>query len=354
MPKLLRRLLSSLSKGTKAQLQRENRYLKLENEILRSKLKCRVVVSPEDRARLVRFGREVGAALRKLVTIVEYATFQRWLREAAPTAKAIGKRSGRPPKGQSVKDLVIRLATENPGWGYQRISGELRKLEVSCCSNTVKAILEEAGIGPQPGRRKNSGSTTWNEFTRIHANSIVAADFLTKEVWTLAGKMTAYVLFFIHLGSRKVHVCPPTYSPDGAWVAQQARNFSMATQGWPEKPDMRYLIVDRDTKFTEHFKGILKSDGLRYVQIPRKAPDCNAYAEAWVASLKRECLDYFSCFGLGHLQHVLKGYETFHNRFRPHQRKGNRPLAPLPKGKGEVKRQEFLGGLLNHYYREAG
>ncbi len=348
---LLHPLLVLLTRAFHAQLERENRFLKLENQILRAKIQGRIVPTPEDRARLVRYGRELGSAIKDIISVVTPATFRRWVRQA--DGGIIGKRSGRPRKPESTRKLVIRLANENPGWGQQRIADELEKLDVSICGNTVKAILREAGLGPQPNRRKNTG-TTWNEFMRIHANSIVAADFLTKEVWTLAGKVTCYVLFFIHLGSRKVHICPPTYSPNGAWMAQQARNLCMAMQDWPEDQKPRYLVHDRDTKFTERFRAIIGDEGVRHVPIPKRAPDCNAYAESWIASLKRECLNHFTCFGRAHLAHVLRSYETFYNRFRPHQSMSHRPLARLAKGQGSVSCREWLGGLLRHYYRETG
>ncbi len=349
----LSKLLSSLTGGTKAQLRREVRFLKVENEILCSKIQGRVIPTPEDRARLVRFGRELGPAIDKLISIVQPETFRKWLR-VSDGGNALGKKSGRPAKSKSTKELVIQMAQENPGWGYTRISGELAKVSITCCPNTVKAILVDAGIAPQPGRRRNSGSTTWNEFTRMHANSIVAADFLTKEVTTLAGKFTCYILFFIHLGSRRVHVSSATYSPDAAWMAQQARNMAVVMQDWPEADRPKYLIHDNDPKFTAQFDELMRGNGARKVKIPKESPNCNAYAEAWVASLRRECLDHFTCFGKRHLDFVLQSYVTFYNRYRPHQGRGNKPLKLLPAGQGQVKRWEFLGGLLSHYYREAG
>ena len=350
MSKVIHPLFALLAKAVHAHLERENRFLKVENQILRSKLKSRVIVTPEDRARLVRFGRELGPAIKDIISIVQPKTFMRWVRAAS--GGAIGKKSGRPPKGQEVKALVLRLARENPGWGYQRISGELRKLNIACCSNTVKKILTEAGLAPRPMRRKDTDST-WNEFLRRHADSILAADFFTKEVWTCFGKVTHYVLFFVHLGTRKVYIAGSTRRPNARWVERRARTLKdvCAGMGWRAK----YLVHDRDTKFTPTFDEILGSSGIRYVQIPRRAPNCNAYCEAWVASLKRECLDRFLCFGKRHLDYIVGTYADFHNRFRPHQGKGNRTLTPLPvRADGEVRCESRLGGLLRHYHREAG
>ncbi len=349
MAKLIHPLFALLAKAVHAHLERENRFLKVENQILRSKLKSRVIVTPEDRARLVRFGRELGPAIRNIISIVQPKTFMRWLRAAS--GGAIGKKSGRPPKGQNVKVLVLRLARENPGWGYQRISGELKKLNIACCSNTVKKILTEAGLAPRPMRRKDTNST-WNEFIKRHADSILAADFFTKEVWTLCGKVTHYVLFFVHLGTRKVYIAGSTRRPNARWVERRARTLTAACEemGWRAK----YLIHDRDTKFTTEFDNILKRNDIRYVQIPRKAPNCNAYSEAWVASLKRECLDHFVCFGKRHLDYIVQCYADFYNRLRPHQGRGNRTLSPLTaRAEGEVVCESWLGGLLKHYSREA-
>ena len=148
-------------------------------------------------------------------------------------------------------------------------------------------------------------------------------------------------------------VAPPTTRSDQAWTAQQARNFTMAMEDMGIKA--KYLVHDRDARFGRKFNGILETSGARYVQIPRKSPNCNAYCESWVASVKRECLDHFVCFGEGHLDHILQEYRRFYNHYRAHQGKGNAPLRRLPrmpKG-GEVACESRLGGVLRHYHRRA-
>ena len=353
MSKVLHPLLLLVGKMVYAQLVRENEFLRVENRILRRRAKDKVIPTPEERAELVRFGRELGSAIKQIISIVHPITFAKWLRWAANRdPSTIGRKVGRKCKSESVKALVVRMANENPQWGYERISGELKKLDIRCCGNTVKRILVEAGLAPRPNRRKTPGGT-WNEFLKQHAESIVACDFFTKPVWTLFGRATCYVLFFIHLGSRKVWISPCTPNPDARWVEQQARNFYMAAEDMGI--DFNYFIHDRDQKFTEKFREVLSDEETRYVQIPRKSPNCNAYSESWVASLKRECLDNFVCFGQEHLDYICQEYARFHNCWRPHQGKGNGTLAPLPRSPadGEVVCESQLGGLLRHYYRSA-
>jgi len=351
MTKILHPILLLAAKVIHAQLVRENEFLRLESTILRRRVKGKVIPTPEERADLVRFGRELGPAIKKIISIVHPITFAKWLRWAKDRDPAtIGRKVGRKCKSESVQALVVRMANENPQWGYQRISGELKKLDIRCSGNTVKRILIKAGLGPRPHRRKSPGGT-WNEFVNRHAESIVACDFFTKDVWTLFGKVTCNVLFFIHLGTRRVWVAPPTTRSDQAWTAQQARNFTMAMEEMGIKA--KYLVHDRDARFGGKFNGILETSGARYVQIPRKSPNCNAYCESWVASVKRECLDHFICFGEGHLDYILHEYVGFYNRHRPHQGKGNRTLNRVPRAAsgGEVVCESRLGGLLKHYCR---
>ena len=177
------------------------------------------------------------------------------------------------------------------------------------------------------------------------------------------GVRLAYCLAFIHIGTRRVFLSPPTYHPDQRWVQQQGRNLLM----WLEEQQLqvRFLIHDRDSKFSGAFRRLLHSAGIRCVRTPLLAPDANAFAEAWIGALKRECLDYFLCFSLGHLDHITQEFVHFHNSFRPHQGLGNwtvpaaatgppEELASDPAPKiGHIRCRRFLGGLLRHYYRDA-
>ena len=185
--------------------------------------------------------------------------------------------------------------------------------------------------------------------------------FLQDTIWTLVGKRQAYLLLFIHVGSRKVFVSPATYHPDAAWVQQQGRNVLM----WlgDHGVEATHLIHDRDTKFTKAFDQLMNTASIQIVKSPVQAPNANAFAESWIATIRRECLNYFVCFSLCHLDHIVQIYEKFYNELRPHQRMGNRVLrfndephqAPKSHTKplGSIDCQSQLGGLLKHYYSTA-
>ncbi len=182
---------------------------------------------------------------------------------------------------------------------------------------------------------------------------------LCKKVWTPLGKRMAHCLMFIHLGSRTTFVSPATYHPDEAWMQQQARNAMI----WVDDQglDLQFVIHDRDTKFAASFNALFETAGARIVRSPVQAPIANCYAESWIGTLKRECLNHFFCFSLRHLDHILQTYAKFYNTHRPHQSLGNVPLgggvpppdAPSPEDLGTIRRHALLAGLLNHYERNA-
>ncbi len=335
------------------------RFLKAEVEILRRKLGGnRVIPSPSDRTRLLAIGQELGHNVADIIGIVTPRTYSRWVEELREGRPA--KRVGRPKIARNTRDLVTRLAKENSGWGYRRIIGELRKLRLRVGRSSVRRILRGAGLTPSPQRRGRAGETVWRKFIRLHVNTLVAADFFTKNVITPLGVRVAHCLMFIHVGTRKVYLSPPTYHPHEQWVQQQARNVLM----WLEDNGLavRFVLHDRDTKFSFSFDRIFHNAGVQRVRTPLLAPDANAFAESWIGSLKRECLNHFLCFSLSHLEHITTEYTNFFNEYRPHQSLGNRtlpaaaagPAEPaLRKRVGRVRCQRFLGGLLRHYYRVA-
>ena len=338
------------------------RFLKAQVEILRRKLGGnRVIPSPDDRALLLAIGQELDHDVTDVIGIVTPQTYCRWVTELREGRKP--KRVGRPKIVRNMRELVIRLAKENAGWGYRRIVGELRKLRLKLGRSSVRRILKDEGLTPSPLRRGKAGETTWQKFIRLHVNTLVACDFFTKSVITPLGGRIAYSLAFIHVGTRKVFLSPPTYHPDDRWVQQQGRNLMM----WIEDQQLeaRFLIHDRDTKFSAAFRRLFKSDGIRCLRTPRLAPDANAFAEAWIGALKRESLDYFLCFSLGHLNHISQSYVRFFNEHRPHQGLGNRTVPAAATGPpeepvsepspeiGPIRCQRFLGGLLRHYHHAA-
>ena len=259
---------------------------------------------------------------------------------------------------KDLRELILRMARENAQWGYRRIVGELGKLHLPVSKSTVSRVLKDEQIYPEPNKgRGRTGDATWQRFIQLHMSTLVACDFFTKAVVTPLGIRTAYFLFFIHLGSRRVYLTSATSHTDGPWVLQQARHF----RRWCERQGIEcsHLIHDRDRKFPVMFDTLLQGHGVRVIKTPFRAPNANAFAESWVATVKRECLDHFVCFSLGHLDHIAQRYVAFYNEDRPHQGVGNRPLSTGPTlatgsaGPSAVRCRPYLGGLLKTYYRLA-
>jgi len=216
--------------------------------------------------------------------------------------------------------------------------------------STIWRILRSNGVEPAPRR----GEVSWGEFLRRQVSGIVACDFLTVETIAL---QRLYVLFFIHLETRRVHLGGVSANPDGAWVTQQARNVMMTLQETHAQP--QFLIRDRDSKYTRSFDEIFRSEGIRIIRTPVRAPRANVHAERWVQTLRRECLDATLIFGRRHLERVTREYISHYNQHRPHRALDQRPPArsatPLiqpPQRLPQINRCDRLGGLL-HEYRAA-
>jgi transposase InsO family protein len=298
-----------------------------------------------DRALLAALARLLPSQRRRGM-IVTPQTLLRWHRELVRRSWTQPRRpSGRPPLERRVRELVLRLARENRRWGYPRIAGELLKLGMRVSPSTVRRLLLAAGLTPAP--RRNGPS--WREFLRQQAATVLACDFFTVETITLR---RYYVLFFIELGSRRAHLAGCTTNPTGAWVRQQARNLSFT--GVLERT--RFLIHDRDSKFSAGFDEVVRSEGVEVIQTPIRAPQANAYAERFVRTVRAECLDWLLILGRRQLERVLRTYIAHYNAERPH-----RALALLPPEAGntaagsadaKVERHDLLGGLI-HEYRAA-
>ncbi len=360
LPRWVIVLFTMLAEAWSVRRDNQIRFLKLQLELYREKVPGnRVILSPEERQRMLRLGKKLEHKVDDLIGIVSVKTYKRWLCEEKGGREP--GRVGRPREiTASVRALVLRLARENSGWGVRRIVGELRKLALTPSRSSVQRMLLDEGVLPDPDRRAPKGVTTpWRLFVSAHLNTMVATDFFCKKVWTVTGTHVAYCLTFIHLGSRKVFVSPGTYHPTGEWVQQQARNVTM----WLEEEglDCDYLIHDRDTKFTGAFDAFFKGAGRTVIRTPFQSPIANCFAETWIGTLKRECLNHFFCFSLGHLDHVVQAYANYYNELRPHQSLGNMPLSrvghPPPQAvdddTGQIHRHAYLGGLLNHYERKA-
>jgi transposase InsO family protein len=245
-----------------------------------------------------------------------------------------------------MRQVVLRFARENPGWGYPRIAGELLKLGLRVSPSTVRRILLANQLGPAPRR----SGPSWRQFFRQQAASMLACDFFTVETLSLR---RFYVLFFIEVESRRVHFAGCTANPSGAWVTQQARNLSFT--GLFDR--MRFLIHDRDSKFCGAFDEVFRSEGIKVIHTPIHAPQANAHAERFVRTVRAECLDWLLIIGRRHLEHVLRTYTTHYNRERPHR--GLALLSPDPtsaelqSSAAAIKRRDRLGGLIHEYHRAA-
>jgi transposase InsO family protein len=283
--------------------------------------------------------------------LVTPATLVRWHREVVRRKWAYGKtgRPGRPPIHPEVRDLVLRIARENPRWGCVRIEGELAKLGIRVSATTIRTLLRTARLGPAARRTGPS----WTEFLRAQAQGVTACDFFTVET---AWLRTLYVLLFIELGSRRIHLSASTVHPDAAWVTQQARNIAMDLDG--RSPAVRFLIHDRDTKFVGPFDEVFRSEGARVILTPIRAPNANAYAERVIETIRSECLDWTLILGRRHLDTVLRTYAEHYNRCRPHRALALAPPvaedeASLPVRPRDVRRRDLLGGLLHEYHGRA-
>ncbi len=218
--------------------------------------------------------------------------------------------------------LILRLARENPRWGYRRIQGELKKLGVSVSATTIRTVLLGSGLGPAP--RRASGN--WRAFLRSQASGIVATDFFTVETVRLT---TLYVLFIIELGTRRVRLVGVTDHPNGSWVVQRARELSMKRERETAEGTTvpRFLIRDRDSKFTRAFDDVFAADGIQTIKTPIQAPNANAFAERWVRTVREECLDWMLIWGRRHLERVLGEYVR---HYRGRDRPCGRPPAQIP------------------------
>ena len=229
--------------------------------------------------------------------------------------------------------------------GLSAIRGELLKLGVRVSATTIATVLRCAGQGPAPRR-----GPTWSEFLRAQAAGLLACDFLTVETITLK---TLYVLVWIELGTRRVHLGGATSNPDSAWVTQQARNLAMAVEEEGRSP--RFLIHDRDTRFTCSFDEVFRSEGMRILLTPIRAPNANASCERWVGTVRAECLDWTLILGRRHLERVLRTYIGHYNQARPHRGLDLRtPIGDPSLTEGDlraadVRRRDLMGGLIREY-----
>jgi putative transposase len=306
---------------------------------------------PADRALLAALSRVLPRA-RGSCFFVKPETLLRWHRRLVAGAWTYPHHgTGRPPLGQELQQLIIRLASENPRWGYQRIQGELLRVGLRVSATAIRTTLRRHGLDPAP----RPTATTWRAFLRRQAAGILACDFFTVDtVWL----RRLYILFFIELDTRRVHLAGVTAKPNAAWVTQQARNLLLALEDQGRR--VQFLVRDRDAKFCRGFDDVFGSAGAQVLVIPVQAPNANAYAERWVRTVRSECLDWLLIMGRGHLEQVLRVYLDHYNAHRPHRALELNPPAPSTRltltnedQRGRIQRRDRLGGLLHEYRRAA-
>ena len=330
-------------------------YLKAENRALRIRLRGRrIVFSGAERRTLGTLAKKLGRkALRELDPIVTPATLLRWHRElvAKQWTFPVQRRPGRPRTAAEIEQLVVRMAAENPRWGYTRILGALSNLSINIGRGTIQRILKDHLIEPAPLRRKR---ISWSTFLKAHWRALVASDFFTVEVWSLKGLLTFYVLFVIDLSTRRICICGITTHPDEAWMLQMSRNLLDPQAGFLR--DKKHLIVDRDTKYSAAFRIAFEQEGVGVIRLPPRPPNMDAYAERLVRSIKDECVSKLIPIWSRMLRKSLHEYAEHYHLERNHQGIGNRTVIPLAtpvRARDSIDSRRRLGGLLNYYYRAA-
>ena len=345
----VRRLLRLLSGGG----ERDDLAREIEILVLRHQLR---VLARGRRMPLRRRDRLLLAAASHLLGRDRWRSFSvspqtllRWHRELVRRKWTYRRkrRAGRPRVGGEAATLILRFAKENPRWGYRRIQGELRKLGVGVSATAIRSLLRRRGFEPVPRREGPS----WKEFLACQASGILACDFFTVETIRLR---TLYVLFFLELSTRRVHLAGVSAHPHSEWVTQQARNLCFELDA--RETPVRFLLRDRDAKFSGAFDEVFRSEGVRVIRTPIRSPKANAFAERFVKTVRRECLDHLLILGQRHLQWVLREYLRHYNEERPHRGlalETPEPGAARRRGDGAVIRVDRIGGLIHEYHRTA-
>ncbi len=330
-------------------------YVREENRVLREQLRGkRLRLSDKERRRLAVKAKGLGRkALAEVASIVTPDTLLRWYRDliAAKYDGSKNRSPGRTPTAKDISALIVRIAQDNPSWGYTRLRGALKNLGYELGRTTIKRILTEHGIAPAPERGK---SMTWSTFIKAHWGAIAATDLFTVEVLSPFGLIRYHVMFVIDIATRRVSIGGVTSNPNGEWMKQVVRNLTDTWDGF--LLGKRYLIHDRDPLFTEGVRGLLRDAGVKPLRLPSKSPNLNAYAERFVLSIRRERLDRFVPLSERHLRKAISEYLMHYHEERNHQGLDNELIAPLLarlNDAGPIVARERLGGVLKYYCRAA-
>lgn len=350
-----RKFIQELKKVFQSSQEAVAQYLTQEIKFLLAHLTRRPKPTESEKAVLARAAKALDPVyLEKTFNLFTPATLYRWYRELAAKKwdySHYKKGPGRPRISKALENLIVKLALENPNDGYETIVGRLKILGFETNAETVQNVLNRNGILPSPDRKTG---LTWKEFLEIHWDNLAATDFFTWEVLTPFGLVTYFILFFIRLKDRKVHIAGVTVHPNEGWMLQIARNTTDPESGF-FKPGM-ILLHDRDGKYTAHFDRLLNESGVKTIKLPPKSPNLNAYAERWIRSVKEQCLSRMIITDEKYLRKALKEYAEHYHHERAHQGIGNVIPFPMPENnigslEGKITRKSRLGSLLNSYFR---
>jgi len=362
LPVTVQFIVAMLAYALNERMVRKVEYLREENRVLKEAIraatgKTRIPLTDEQRRRLATKGKALTPAEREeCCQVVRPSTILAWFRQlvARKYDSSQVRTPGRPRKAKDIRELVLRIANENPGWGYTKIRDALRGLKIEIGRTTVANMLAESGIEPAPERNRKR---TWKHFLRSHWETLYACDFFAVETLGMFGTVRYMVFFVIELRSRAVHLAGIRVDPNGAWMMQVARNLLDPMDGFLR--NATHLIHDRDPLFTKAWTTLLKSSGVKCVPIPAHSPNCNPHAERFVKTIRTECLDYFVIFGERHLRYLVEHFVHHYLTGRYHQGIGSRIIQPNTSPSndnamlGPIRCQSRLGGLLNFYHREA-
>jgi transposase InsO family protein len=327
-------------------------YLIEENRVLKEQLESggrRVRFTDDQRRRLAAKGKPLGRkVLCQIATIVTPDTILAWHRRLIAAKWTYPRKGvGRPGVMKDIRELIVRMAEENPSWGYARIQGALKHLDHRVARSTIAKVLKEHGIKPSPER-----PISWRTFVRSHTHLIAAADFFTTEVWTARGLVRHFTLFVIDIATRRVHIAGTAENPNSGWMEQMARNLTDCEEGFLN--GKRFLVIGRNTIFSPKFKSILRDSGVQILLTAYQAPNMNAYAERFVRSIKAEALDQMIFLGRRPLVRAIAEYAAHYHDERSHQGIGNMLInGAAPQSAGIVKARDRLGGLFKYDHREA-